>query len=282
MKGVDGGYTGESGLTIDQRARGMGGTLSSCGEENLIDLDTDPRYAGRDILVHEFGHCVMDVGLPPSLHVAIGETHRRAVAAGRWTREDGSRAYAGTCAAEYWAELTMWYFGSHGEFVDRDKRLPPPGPGGLAAYDPEGFALLSAVYNGTHPALVEPDPPATQLLPLSVGAVSSDVDEQEAEASGQLVRLELDNAGCDAEWELFWVDPHGAEHRYGVVPAGAPPRLQQTYAGHVWVVRAPASAPCRLHEMRYAAATGRCVASVAIDAGCNIRESAGAGALGGG
>jgi len=38
MKGVDGGYTGECGVTIDQRARGMGGTLSSCGEENLLDV----------------------------------------------------------------------------------------------------------------------------------------------------------------------------------------------------------------------------------------------------
>jgi hypothetical protein len=282
MKGVDGGYTGESGVTLDQRARGMGGTLSSCGEENLIDLDTDPRYAGRDILMHEFGHCVMDVGLPPSLHAAIGEAHHRAVAQGKWVREDGSRAYAGTCAAEYWAELTMWYFGSHGEFVDWEKRLPTPGPGGLSAYDPEGFALLSSIYNGTHPGLGELDPPATQLLPLDVDIVSSDVDEQEAEASGQLVLLELDNAGCGTEWELFWVDAHGAEHKYGVLPARVPQLLQQTYPGHVWLVRAPASAPCRLHEMRYAAATGRCVASVARDAGCSARESAGVGAVGGG
>ena len=62
MKGVDGGYTGEKGITLDQRARGMGGVLSSCGEENLLECDTDPRYAGRDILVHEFAHCLMDAG----------------------------------------------------------------------------------------------------------------------------------------------------------------------------------------------------------------------------
>jgi hypothetical protein len=29
MKGVDGGYTGEKGVTLDQRARGMGGVHSS-------------------------------------------------------------------------------------------------------------------------------------------------------------------------------------------------------------------------------------------------------------
>jgi len=27
------------------------------------------------------------------------------------------------------APQTMWYFGSHGDFVDRERRLPPPGPG---------------------------------------------------------------------------------------------------------------------------------------------------------
>ena len=44
MKGVDGGYTGEKGVSLDQRARGMGGLQTSCGEENLLDLDSDPRY----------------------------------------------------------------------------------------------------------------------------------------------------------------------------------------------------------------------------------------------
>jgi hypothetical protein len=204
--------------------------------------------------------------------------------AGKWTRQDGSRAYAGTCAAEYWAELTMWYFGSHGEFVNRERRLPSPGPGGLSRYDPEGFALLSSVYNGTHPALADLDPPATQLSPLGrgEGEVSLHVDEEQAEAAGRLVRLELDNTGCDAEWELFWVDPHGAEHKYGVIQAGGPPLVQQTFAGHVWLVRAPATAQCRLHEMRYAAATGRSVASVSKDAGCGTWESSGAGVVRGG
>ena len=130
MKGVDGGYTGERGVTLDQRTRGMGGVQSSCGEENLIDLDSDPRYKGCDILTHEFAHCIMDVGLPPALQSAIRETFDTAVCAhGRWTRPDGSRAYAGSNASEYFAELTMWYFGTHGEFVDRASCTPPPGPG---------------------------------------------------------------------------------------------------------------------------------------------------------
>jgi len=160
MKGVPGGYTPEEGtsLTVDERTRGMGGVKSSCGEENLVDLDSDPRYGGSDILVHEMAHCVMDVGLPPALRHEIRETHRRAVEErGLWTRADGSRAYAGSNASEYFAELTMWYFGSHGEYVRRADHQPSAGPGGLAQYDELGFALLTAIYSGTHPALLEED-----------------------------------------------------------------------------------------------------------------------------
>lgn len=32
---------------------------ASCGEENLLGLDVDPRYRGRDILSHEFAHTLM-------------------------------------------------------------------------------------------------------------------------------------------------------------------------------------------------------------------------------
>ena len=63
-------------------------------------------------------------------------------------------------------QLTMWYFGTHGEFVDREKRLPTPGPGGLAAYDPDGFRLLASIYGGTHPRLDELDEPTSRLAPL--------------------------------------------------------------------------------------------------------------------
>jgi hypothetical protein len=165
MKGVPGGYTKEGSITLDQRTRGMGGLRSSCGEENLIDLDSDPRYGGCDILTHEFAHCVMDVGLTPALRQEIRDTHQQAVDQGLWSRPDGSRAYAGSNASEYFAELTMWYFGTHGEYVDRAAQTPSPGPGGLARYDPLGFALLSSIYSGTHAALQEED-----QLPAAVGS----------------------------------------------------------------------------------------------------------------
>ena len=63
--------------------------------------------------------------------------------------------------------LRRWYFNSHGEFVDRDKKEPAPGPGGLAEYDPDGFRLLTAIYGGTDPRLNAVDPTARVLRPLA-------------------------------------------------------------------------------------------------------------------
>src|SRR6267154_1421768 len=46
----------------DKRARGLGGRLTSCGEENLLNLKGD-RYARENILVHEFSHAVHHFGI---------------------------------------------------------------------------------------------------------------------------------------------------------------------------------------------------------------------------
>src|ERR1041384_380765 len=51
------------GLTRDQRTRGMGGRLTSFGEENLLKLAKD-RYRGRDICLHEFSHNLRNRGIP--------------------------------------------------------------------------------------------------------------------------------------------------------------------------------------------------------------------------
>ena len=52
---------------LNKRARGFGGSpeddfAASCGEENLIYLESD-RYIGENILIHEFAHIVHMVGL---------------------------------------------------------------------------------------------------------------------------------------------------------------------------------------------------------------------------
>lgn len=129
------------GLTRDQRTRGMGGRLTSCGEENLLRLPED-RYFGRDICLHEFAHCLRNYGLPQNVRRMFDEQYRRSTTKGLWV---GS--YAGSNPDEFFAELTMWYFGTHGDLGMKDPK-PEPGPAGLRKYDPDAYALFDDFYCG--------------------------------------------------------------------------------------------------------------------------------------
>src|SRR5690606_34477949 len=46
----------------DKRARGLGGRITSCGEENLLNLRGD-RYFNENILIHEFAHAIHRYGV---------------------------------------------------------------------------------------------------------------------------------------------------------------------------------------------------------------------------
>src|SRR5262245_2891644 len=128
-------------LTVDQRTRGLGGLFASCGEENLLRLPKD-RYRGRDICVHEFAHCVRDHGMQRESRELFREQRRRSLAAGLWTE-----SYAGANDDEFFAELSMWYFGTHGDLHMTGPK-PEDGSEGLRKYDPEAFALMDRFYRG--------------------------------------------------------------------------------------------------------------------------------------
>lgn len=130
-----------NGLTRDQRTRGMGGLLTSCGEENLLRLEKD-RYRGRDICVHEFAHNILSHGVSREVREKVKAQHRRSLDGGLWV---GS--YAGSNHHEFFAELAMWYFGTHGDLTMKDPK-PANGREGLRVYDPEAFALLDQVFSG--------------------------------------------------------------------------------------------------------------------------------------
>ena len=106
---------------------------------------------------------------------------------GLWRRPDGSKAYAATNPSEYFAELSMWLFGSHGEFVDRVRCLPAAGPAGLARYDPAGFALVGAIFDGTHPALQGDaiEPPPRRITPIDASARSGATGQSDGESAAE-------------------------------------------------------------------------------------------------
>lgn len=139
-----------NGLTIDQRTRGMGGQLSSCGEENLLKLKWD-HYYGRDICAHEFAHAIRNYGMPLEIVAQFNRQYDRSLAKGLW-----KGAYSASNADEYFAELTMWYFGTHGD-LNMSGPKPENGPAGFKKYDPEAYALFDDFYSGCmHIAKMDP------------------------------------------------------------------------------------------------------------------------------
>ena len=130
-----------NGLTIDQRTRGMGGRISSCGEENLLKLEKD-HYLGRDICVHEFSHCIYEFGMPRKVRERFRHLYKASLAKRLW-----EKAYAASNDDEFFAELAMWYFGTHGD-LHMTGRKPENGPAGLKGYDPDAFALFDEFFRG--------------------------------------------------------------------------------------------------------------------------------------
>ena len=130
-----------NGLTRDQRTRGMGGRLTSCGEENLLKLQKD-RYRGRDICLHEFAHSIRNYGIDDELRAKFDAQYHASLDKGRWVK-----SYAGSNPDEYFAELTMWYFGTHGD-MNMTGPKPENGTEGLKKYDPEAFQLFDDFYSG--------------------------------------------------------------------------------------------------------------------------------------
>ncbi len=100
----------------NRRARGLGATLArpavSCAEENVLCSKGDP-YSTENILVHEFGHAIHQVGLAeidPTFDRRLKATYDAAIAAGKW-----KKCYAAENYAEYWGEAVQSWFGTNRE-----------------------------------------------------------------------------------------------------------------------------------------------------------------------
>jgi len=203
--------------TIDDRTRGVGGQYVSCGEENLLGLHGD-RYAGRDICSHEFAHALLTYGLSGDVRDRVEAQYRKSIDKGLW-----KGAYAATNVHEYFAELTMWYVGTHGDLGMDPK--PGIGPGGLRRYDPEGFALLDDLYGGRIPIR------RAGFAPLAAHPPARESELRSADGKVTTVRFFNRTPG---EVQLFWLDDRGARKPYGTLGPGER-RDQETFATHVWL-----------------------------------------------
>lgn len=218
-------------LTVDQRTRGLGGLWTSCGEENLLELPTD-RYRGRDICTHEFAHDLQQNGLSPDVRSRIRDQYHRSLEKGLW-----KGAYAATNEGEYFAELTMWYFGTHGDLhMTGDK--PENGPLGLKKYDPEAYALLDDLYSGRIPVarmeVVELTPyPAEREKDLRSGDSTTRTSIRFVNRTSRTLKL-------------YWVDADGKRQSRGTLEPQES-LTQRTFAGHVWLVAGADGEPVALY-----------------------------------
>jgi hypothetical protein len=112
------------------RARGMGGTFTTCAEENVLGY-YGTRYWGSNICVHEFAHGIMGAGIgnaDPEWFQEIVNAYKAAKAK---CGPDGqpslptARGYAGNTFNEYWATNVEWYVGNGGRDRAELKRIDP-------------------------------------------------------------------------------------------------------------------------------------------------------------
>lgn len=146
----------------NNRARGMGGDLTSAATENLLGIP-GTRYYGENIFVHEFSHGILE-GIrtaDPALYARVERAYAAAMARDMWKGE-----YAAVTIDEYWAEGTQTWFNSNRLAVIGGRRILNDAD--LAAYDVALFNVLSEVYGNNHhlagdvfdmhPARVPPGP----------------------------------------------------------------------------------------------------------------------------
>jgi hypothetical protein len=94
------------------RARGMGGTMTTCAEENVLGY-YQTRYWGTNICVHEFSHAIMGAGIgnaDPKWFQQIVDAFKHAKAQCLRT----ANGYSGNTFNEYWAGGVEWYAGNGG------------------------------------------------------------------------------------------------------------------------------------------------------------------------
>ena len=132
----------------NKRARGLGGLITSGGEENILELPTD-RYRGESIFIHEFAHTLANYAFSKTdktFKMSLRKVFKEAIAKGLW-----KDTYSATNPDEYWAEGVQMYFdcarsapkanGVHNEICNRE---------GLKTYDPALFDLVDKTF-GANP-----------------------------------------------------------------------------------------------------------------------------------
>ncbi|MDE2813956.1 MAG: fibronectin type III domain-containing protein, partial [Gemmatimonadota bacterium] len=244
----------------DKRARGLGSTASSCGEENLLNYPGDP-YDGYHVMIHEFSHSVHLDGLNRSgFDDRLRKAFEAAIAKGLW-----KGTYASSNRWEYWAEGVQAWFNAHFEFYDINTRAE------LKEYDPALAKLIAEAFGDTdwrytrpttrthlpHLQGFDPEDSPTFEWPPELVTLNQQLFEPDADGGGKWVNLEPYNPSSlsslrspshqtgdteiiivnqsEAEITVHWIDSNGTETFYNRHASGV--LVQGTFVGHIWLIK---------------------------------------------
>ena len=222
-----------SGKTLDERARGLGGISCLCAEENILALPSDRHKDHRRVCVHEFAHVVHRVGVDARAKRCITAAYKRAKAADLW-----AGCYAMTNEQEFFAELSMWYFGSRGDFGKlKEQHAMLRGREWLQAYDPSSYRLLHRLYSGERS--VEQRRHHTLLprwpAPTTVAAEAA-LRPCVVPGGDSACAITFDNTTAKS-YRLWWVDYQGKRRAMGVLHP-AEKKGVRSHSGHSFVLTA--------------------------------------------
>ena len=246
MKNKKNGYSGND-ISVD-KCRGMRhGSSVFCSEENLIQQGNKSKYSPntKDIFIHETAHAIMDDGLDDITKKEILDAWLYALNKNKW-KNDNKKAYALTNPGEYFAELSMWYFGGHGDFIDKNNKFPKPGPGGLAQHDNNGFKLLSKIYGGgsnIKPSNLD-NINSNNICPIidsGIYCVKSDTGPDKHNKVSLLFKLENDDNNAD--YLVNWVNYKG-QIKWGFkINKCCKEFKTNSFTGHAWLVQKAVMVP---------------------------------------
>lgn len=257
----------------DRRARGLGASPSrpavSCGEENLLCLRGDP-YGTENILIHEFGHAIHEMGLTttdPTFDRRLKDTYTAAMKTGLYAGK-----YASMNRMEYWAEGVQSWFDTNREndhdhnhvntraelkdydpalakllaevFGDTDWRYQRPEKRAEAAhfagFDRQtavAFTWPAEIADWTDRGLADTSKTFPNLEAVTFYTLAEAENPPSSRNGGKAVTLILANS-TTRELSVAWVDPKGNLTPHGFMRPGFI-SLQETYAGHVWLITDP-------------------------------------------
>ncbi len=127
---------------------------------------------------------------------------------------------------EFFAELTMWYWGYRGE-LSMEGPKPEDGREGFKQYDPDAFALMDDFYYGRMP-VARLD--LAVLQPLGPEKES----ELRSDKSGERTTIRFLNRE-NRPLEVFWLDADGKRTDSTKLPPYGK-LTKTTQAGHAWLV----------------------------------------------